>query len=142
MISFLPPFFYILTRIVQYAIILCNTSSLFSLLLQVIFWLSVLSAKNASSLAHLQKQGSSMRVRCHWRRTRMNHWGHWWTSHWHCVPYMNWGPRQAPPTWAQPHLDMHQHQMHCKHPGQNTILPANTFRLNKSLGYTYVDSKL
>lgn len=31
--------------------------------------------------------------------------------------------------------------MHCKHPGQNTILPANTFILNKLLAYTYVHSK-
>lgn len=58
------------------------------------------NVRNAPSLAHLQKQGSSVRVRHHGTHRR--------ARHRHLVPrYMDRGPRHTSPTttWAEPHLN-------------------------------------
>lgn len=103
----------------------------------------ILNAEKSPSLAHLQKQGSSVRVRCHCGRTSMYHRGHWWTRHRYWVPYMDWGPRHTPPTWTQPHLDMHQHQCiantQAKTPFYQPIL-LYTFILNY-LPTSYIHNK-
>lgn len=71
------------------------------------------------------------------RSARVNDWGHRRALYRHLMPNMHRGSRHNPPTWAQSHLDMHQHQCIANTQAKTPFSPAITLIHNKRFTQIY-----